>query len=338
MSDTDISRLPIGDRLEIVGQSLALSAGARPTKPHPWSADLVRSGPMTLDRTMNALGSDVRAFMNSPELHGAIGEALRVLVLSSQRPRDLEHRRLARLAEVRDFKTSRIPRVQPLTLPQQSSETAEVPAVHVDVTWEETAGLQVFSGIAPLSRQAIIDAQWDLLGDLATELIAACDRAERSAVFSVFATNPNLSDGLPLFHESRQNVCQTSGSIASSTLADACQRLRSLSVAGVNLGLRPFALVVDPSQELVAHQVLAEGAERMLTGGVFSDPSLAPHEWFLVPDPALAPAVVLTHLAGNTEPTLDSKNAFRADALGIRARHQFAVTAVAPLVVKNEGK
>ncbi len=326
-----ISLLPVTDRHEIVGQSLALAAGATipAHQQNPLAKDLLRTG-TSLQRVMDALGGDVRAAVTSGDLASAISESLRHLVIEARRTRDISHRQICRMISLPDFKPQAVPGPQPVSL-VEVPEAREIPVVTPAVTWETTAEIKTYAGLIPFTRQAIINAQWDLLGTIAAELVDAALRQERDAVFALLASNPNMTDGTPWFDASRNNISGTTGAPSVSTLEAAVSALRRLGGSGIALGLPPAYLVIPDTLEIATSVILEAGAKVVFSA---SSPALAASSlssaWYILPSPTTRPVIGLAHLPNGTEPTVDLRPKFTSDGMFIRCRHSFSVMPLSP--------
>jgi len=333
----DIAKLPFHDRVEIVGQALAMAAGAKPGNAHPWAVDYHRRGDLTLAGVMAALGQSPAGFMTSSDLASSIAEAVRIIALEAERPRDLTHRTITRLVSVPDFKVGAVPRANPINL-VELDHTGAVPTLSASIAEAELSGMKTFGGILSLTRQAIINAEWPLVASLVAELAIAAFRAEAAAVFGLLAANPVLPDGTALFHASRGNIATTGGAPSSSTVESSIQALVNMSVGGIRLGLKPWAIVAPVGIGCTLAMLFEKGLARLLPGGFYATPELTGTAWYLLPDPAQRPVIGLAHIGTGTEPLVDTQEGFRSDGLGIRCRHSFAAVALSPFAVRNEGQ
>ena len=334
---SDIAKLPFHDRVEIVGQALAMAAGAKPGNAHPWAVDYHRRGDLTLAGVMAALGQSPAGFMTSSDLASSIAEAVRIIALEAERPRDLTHRTITRLVSVPDFKVGAVPRANPINL-VELDHTGAVPTLSASIAEAELSGMKTFGGILSLTRQAIINAEWPLVTSLVEELTQAAYRQEAAAVFGLLASNPTLPDGTALFHADRGNIATTGGAPSSSTVESSIQALVNLSVGGIRLGLKPWAIVAPVGIGCTLAMLFEKGLARLLPGGFFTSPDLTGTAWYLLPDPAQRPVIGLAHIGTGTEPMVDTQEGFRSDGLGIRCRHSFAAVALSPFAVRNEGQ
>ncbi len=334
---SDIAKLPFHDRVEIVGQALALAAGVKPGKVNPWAADYHRRGDLSLAGVMATLGQSPAGFMSSPDLASSISEAVRIIALEAERPRDLTHRVITRLVSVPDFKVGAVPRANPINL-VELDHTGAVPTLSASIAEAELSGMKTFGGILSLTRQAIINAEWPLVTSLVEELTQAAYRQEAAAVFGLLASNPTLPDGTALFHADRGNIATTGGAPSSSTVESSIQALVNMSVGGIRLGLKPWAIVAPVGIGCTLAMLFEKGLARLLPGGFYATPELTGTAWYLLPDPAQRPVIGLAHIGTGTEPLVDTQEGFRSDGLGIRCRHSFAAVALSPFAVRNEGQ
>lgn len=331
-----IPALPVADRHEVVGQALATIAGATLPNLNPLAGDLLRSD-TSLAGVMAALGGTVQGAVTSPDLASAISESLRHLTLEAIRTRDLSHRAICRMITLPNFRQQVVPWPQPVTL-AEVGEGEEIPTVTSGVSWEPTAQIKTFAGTLAFTREAVINADWPLLGTIAEELVDAAYRAEREAVFGLLTTNPALGDGVAWFDPSRSNIASTTGAPSVSTLESAISTLRRLGENGVALGLRP-AFVVVPDNLEVATSILMEAGARLVFSAerpALADPGLT-NDWFVLPSPQVRPVIGLAHLPRATEPMVDLRPKFSSDAIHIRCRHAFGVAPLSPFAVKVPG-
>jgi hypothetical protein len=166
------------------------------------------------------------------------------------------------------------------------------------------------------------------LKSIVEELTAAAYRLERESVYGLLASNPLLSDGVAWFDASRGNVADGLSSLSATTLAVAMSQLRAMGEGGsVALNTAGRWLVVPPETEIAASAVLQSLLPSTFPapGGILAAPELSA-AWYLLPDPAARPVIGLIHLSASRAPVIDTKQHFTADAVGIRVRHDFAVS------------
>lgn len=333
-----VAKMPPDDRAKIVGNALAIAAGVTPKAPPAFAADLHRRGDTrSLESVMAALGQSPKAFMSSSDFKSAIAEAVRVITVESERPRDLSHRAIARQISVKDFRSGTVPRCDPVALAELDSIGA-VPSIPASVAEAELSNMRSLGGIVLLTRQSIVNAEWSLLADLIEELRQAAYRAEADAIFGLLASNPSLPDGVALFDSSRGNIASTGGAPSTTTLASSIAALSAMTVNGIRLNLRPWGIVAPVELAMVLAELMESGANRLLEGGFFVSPALTGTAWYLIPDPSQRPVLGLVHVGTATEPVVDTKEGFRSDGVGIRCRHSFAGVVLAPFAIRNEGQ
>lgn len=332
----ELNKLPHPDKIEILGQAIALAAGAKPAKVNPWATDYHRYGDLTLSGLMGALGQPVGSFMSSSDLASTLTEAVRTLTVEALRAPDLTHRRITRLLTTPDFKTARLPRCNPLAL-REVDNTGAVATLPVSLSEAELSNVGTHAGIVNFSRQAIVNSDWDLLASITEELAIAAFRAEAAAVFGLLASNPTMLDGKALFHPDHGNIASVGGAPSLTTLASCIQAMSTMAVGGVNLQLRPGILVAPTGLESDLAALFDAGADRLVPGGFITAHELPAHVWYLLPSPEQRAVVGLAHLPRGTEPELYTQGGFTRDGLGVRCRHTFGPVALSPYAVMNAG-
>jgi hypothetical protein len=329
-----IALLPVADRAEVVGQSLALSAGAN--VPHaeinPLSEALLRGG-MNFAKVMNALGLPVSAGYSHSDLRQSFDEALKVILVDAIRTRDTAHRQICRMFALPNFLEAGVPWPQPVSLTRMG-EAGEVPPVQPGMRWEQTAQVETFAGMVHFTRAAILGAEWSLLKSTAEELLDAAFRAEREAIFAMLVSNPNLANGTPWFDASRNNVAPGATGITAASLGTAVSMLRGLADGGARaLNLKPRFIVVPAGHEVAVSTLVEATSEATFQKSkepIVASTELDGANWWLLPSPDARPVIGLGHIGTATEPVVDTRPEFKSDAVGIRVRHDFGVCPLSP--------
>lgn len=127
-------------------------------------------------------------------------------------------------------------------------------------------------------------------------------RTEADLVFSIFNSNPDMADNLPLFDLSRTNLLTGGASALSATsLASAVVVLRkSRDISGVGyLGVIPRWLLVPPELEVTALQILAALTNTRASGTAIPQSDIARIE--IIVEPRLTSATAWFLLGSNIE-------------------------------------
>lgn len=327
-------RLSRADRIEAAAHAVALSAGVTTTALSPIAKEIEP----TASGIMAALGArtPVMAFLSDSDFKDALGEAARLIVLDITKKKRVEHRSIAHIVQLPDFREMEAPRAWPIGL-SRITENGEIPRAGFGVE-AETTSLQTFGSIVSMSREAAINGQWGLMRSVIAELIDAAYREERSAIVAMLNANANLGDGVPAFDASRGNIATEAGVPSVTTLSSAVNALRSFSVVGKRLGLSPAHLAVNSADEVAVHVLMSAGVRDLFernsarsSGAVFSDPDLT--AWYILPDPQQRPVIALGFLDQALEPRIDVQTAF-SGSIGIRCRHDFGCFWASPYGVK----
>jgi hypothetical protein len=330
--------LPPQDRKEIVAQSMALSAGVRiaEERVNPLSADLCRAG-VTFNQVMTALGQPPRAGITNIDLINTIQEAAQVILAERLSTPDTTHRQVCRLLTAKNFLPHAMPWPSPVAL-ARVGEGGEIPPAAAGVSWQELARVESCGGTLDFTRQAILNAEWDLLKSIVEELTAAAYRLERESVYGLLGSNPLLTDNVAWFHASRGNVNEgAAGFVTSGELSSAMSRLRKMGQGGAAaLNTAGRWLVVPPESEIRAAEILQGLLPSTFPApsGILAAPELSA-AWYLLPDPGERPVIGLLHLTKDRKPVIDTKAHFTADAIGVRCRFDFAVSPLSPFAIQT---
>ena len=169
------------------------------------------------------------------------------------------HDKWVSFTEVKDFKTQR--RIA-LSAIETLAAVAELGSVtYSDLTdAQETYTISSYQKAISYSRQALVNDDLGGLTSLPFKLGQAARRTECDLVYSVLATNANMSDSVPLFDATRGNLLTgTDSALEAMSLATAMSVIRKARDIGDNgyLGIRPRWLIVPPELEVMALQILA---------------------------------------------------------------------------------
>ena len=200
--------------------------------------------------------------------------------------------------------------------------------------------------IINLSRQAVVNDDLGAFVGLAASLGRAARRTVEADVYATLALNggagPNLLDGNPLFHSSRNNITT---SAALSMLAIEADRVAMASQRDVGgndfLDLRPAVLVLPISlgglARTINDSVYDPDANNKLqkpnmVRGLFRDvvdtPRLTGTRRYLFADPNEAPALEVAFLDGNDAPFLEMENGFTVDGARWKVRLDYGVAGI----------
>lgn len=236
-------------------------------------------------------------------------------------------RPLFRAKTLPDFKPSQSVRLTEVGRLEEITEAGEFTNTS---RGEAGEGLQLrtFGKRLDLSRKLIINDDLGLFADTTAALGRAAAMTEADAFAELLTGSQALSDGLPLFHASRENTTEAGGALSIEMLSDLRLALRQQKLDdGVTpLSVEPRFLVVSPADETAAEQILAEvRAEAPFQVNPFSgklqllvEPRLAPGFVYLIGNPASVPIFNVAYLASARGPQIQRMEAW--DTLGVSFR------------------
>jgi phage head maturation protease len=239
---------------------------------------------------------------------------------------------LFRQRNLRDFKPSHAIRMGELGELKPLTEQGEIQ--HTSrVENGEAMQLGTYAEGLNVSRKLLINDDANLFGDI-TSALADAAAATVANKLAGLVTNPGkLSDNKNVFHADRGNLANPAaalGDAGASVLALSEGRQAMRTVKGLDgktlVGASPKYLVVGPSQETIAEQLLTD-LYAATVGDVnpFSnrltllvEPRIADDRWFLFADPARLPCLQMAYLSGAPGVQIQRTEAW--DTLGMRFR------------------
>ncbi|MBB5270314.1 Mu-like prophage major head subunit gpT family protein [Quisquiliibacterium transsilvanicum] len=210
----------------------------------------------------------------------------------------------------------------------------------------ETYALTTFGRIVSLTRQAIVNDDLRAFDRLISAFAGAAARLENRTVYAQLTANPNMADGVPLFHTSRGNLGTGSGSaLQASALAAGRAAMRAQKgLQGEVLNIAPAFLIVPGELEQTAYQLTSHNyvpakpgdVNEFRAGGRTSlEPVVEPllsglsaSAWYLAAAPGACDTVEYAYLAGAEGPRIESRTSFATDAVEMKCSLDFAAKAV----------
>jgi len=188
----------------------------------------------------------------------------------------------------------------------------------------EILALSTFARITALTRQAVLADDTGSFDGLAQMAGFALAQAENSLFFSVLLANAAMRDGFALF-SSQHNNLMSAAALSQASLGLAIAALRSQrSLDSQSLNLTPKYLLVGPSIEITARNLLFNITPASTTPiELLVDSHLTDASWYVWADPTTRPGVVRGTLYG-APPFATSRQGFNVDAYEFLVRHDFA--------------
>ena len=198
-----------------------------------------------------------------------------------------------------------------------------------------------------ISRQAIINDDVDAFSRIPRKMGRAAIRTVGNLAYSVLTGNPNMADGVALFHASHSNL-QGAGAIATATvdaIRVAMARQKDVGQTTGSLNIRLKNLIVPVSLEGVARTVRESQFEVVSaapknhtipnsvagTFEVISDARLDDASttiWYGSADPAMHDTVIVDYLDGRQTPMLEQQAGWAIDGAEFKVRMDAAAKAL----------
>lgn len=200
----------------------------------------------------------------------------------------------------------------------------------------ELIGLATYGRILKISRQAIINDDLSLFGDMPRRLGRAAKRTIGNLVYGILTGNPNMSDGAALFVAGHGNL-QASGAgsaLQVSSVATAIAAMKVQADNGSALNIAPKYLIVPAALEMTARQLInstvdpgasrghainpvANFAELIVDARLDANSTTA---WYLAADPNAFDTIEVAFLDGNDAPYLEQMTAWSSDGVEMKVR------------------
>ena len=211
----------------------------------------------------------------------------------------------------------------------------------------EKYAVQKYGRIVAISWETIINDDLDALSRIPQAFGASAAELESDLVYTILTGNPNMADGVALFHATHGNV-GTAAALKNAldpTLANPLAEMRKLmtlqkGLEGQYITVRPRYLIVPPSLEEAALKITSANfvASKGVDQNVFGPSMLAISEprleaasstaWFAAAEPSTIDTIEYAYLEGHEGVFTETKNGFEVDGVQIKCRHVFGAKAI----------
>ena len=125
---------------------------------------------------------------------------------------------------------------------------------------KESYRVETWGKVIGITRQVIINDDLDAFTRIPALFGTAAATLESDVVWGIVTSNPNMADGVALFHASHKNLVGTGTALDVANLGKArAQMAKQTGLDGKTvLNIRPAFLVVPSSLELTAEQLIAQ--------------------------------------------------------------------------------
>jgi hypothetical protein len=205
----------------------------------------------------------------------------------------------------------------------------------------EVYALLTYGRIVGVTRQAIVNDDLDAFTRVPAAFGAAAADLESDIVYSILTGNPNMSDGVALFHATHGNL-GTAGAINETSLAEAYRLFGAQrGLEGRQISVLPRFIITPPGARGVEARKNVTATTPNAVAGVnaFANrlevveearllPPSGADPWFLAADPARIDTVEYAYLEGQQGVATEVRQGFEVDGIEIKARHDFAAKAI----------
>lgn len=218
----------------------------------------------------------------------------------------------------------------------------------------EPITLATYGKMLRISRQAIINDDLSILGTLPRKFGRAAKATIGNLVYAILTGNPNMADGVALFHATHANLTGsgTALSVASLSTGRTMMRVQKEAASGNTLNITPKYLIVPAALETTAKQLIMSAVDPTATKGHAVNPvnnmaevvtearldAASAVSWYMAADGRAFDTVEVAYLDGNQAPYLEEQSAWTSDGVEMKVRID---AGVAPLdfrtMYKNVG-
>ncbi|MFC4669695.1 prohead protease/major capsid protein fusion protein [Seohaeicola nanhaiensis] len=206
---------------------------------------------------------------------------------------------------------------------------------------KETYALATYGKILGVTRQAIINDDLNAFTRVPEAFGASAADLESDIVYGVLIDNPNMADGVALFHATHGNL--GTAAVINETSLSAAEKAfsKQKGLEGRLISVRPRFLIVPTGPRWVEARKQVAATTPNSTSDVnayagsyevISEPRLLPASgqdpWFLAADPARIDTVEYAYLEGQEGVYTETRVGFEVDGMEIKARHDFAAKAI----------
>ncbi|MEH6575785.1 MAG: hypothetical protein V7731_01790 [Amphritea sp.] len=242
--------------------------------------------------------------------------------------------------ELSDFKV--VDRVDLGTFPslRQVRPGAEYKSVTVGDRSEQVQ-LATYGELFSINRQAIINDDLNVFTQIPRKMGRAAIRTIGDLVFAILNSNPNMKDGVALFHATHNNLLGASG-INTAGLDAARVKMAKQKDGDATLNLMPKHILVPTDLQTAATVALQSEFEvgastknnttpngvRNMVDSIISDARLAAGAWFLLADQNMHDTIEVQWLDGIKQPSLEQQNGWNIDGVEFKVRIDAGVKAL----------
>lgn len=260
-----------------------------------------------------------------------VSNAMNKSALASYQAAASPLKRLGRQRSLSNFKTATSIRLGEMGRLKELPESGEITATSRAENGE-TMSLKTYARSLNVSRALLINDDLNLLGDMTAAFGEAAAQTEADIMMDLITSNPDLSDGTPVFDASRGNLAGTGVALGGAGVQDALDAARKSmrTVKGLDgqtiINVSPKLLLVGPDSESDAERLLAsiypattdEVNVYATKLSLLVEPRLEGPSWYIFSDPARLAALQYGYLSSAQGVQIQRSEAW--NTLGMRFR------------------
>ncbi len=263
-----------------------------------------------------------------------LGDTARTAVLRGYQQVEEQFDQFTRAVSLSDFKPSKLAGLG------QFSDLVKVPEggeykYGTFSDQSQSIRLATFGRLFSITRQAIINDDLGVFTDVPLKMGQAAKRTLANEVFALITSNPNLDDGIALFHADHHNLM--TGSVISTTSVDGMRTLMALQKDKDGRLVRvPLKYLLTPvalgglARTVRESQTEVSGGKNLTTPNIVRNTfdvvddgrldAANPATWYGIADPNVIDGIVVGYLDGNQTPYLEEQQGFTVDGVAWKVR------------------
>jgi HK97 family phage prohead protease len=297
--------------------------------------DMARDGLTRSGVSVRGLSADevfTRAAHGTSDFPLVVSNAMGKVAAESYKAAESPLKQLGRQRVLRDFKASTSIRIGEMGRLEEIAESGEIKATGRAETGESMS-LKTYARGINVSRNLLVNDDLNLLGDMTAAFGEAAAQTEADEMVKLLTSNPNLSDGIPVFDASRGNVSAVPASLSDAGAGHTALSAARKAMRGFKgtdgktlINVVPKYLLVGPESETYAEQLLAvlypTNVDEVNVMGqkltLLVEPRITDDSWYVFADPARVASMAYGYLANAQGVQIQRAEAW--DTLGIKFR------------------
>ncbi|MEO5364572.1 MAG: hypothetical protein H7838_13245, partial [Magnetococcus sp. DMHC-8] len=210
---------------------------------------------------------------------------------------------------------------------------------------KESYRVETYGKIISISRQVLVNDDLNAFTRIPQLFGVAAANLESDVVWGIITANPNMGDGIALFHASHKNLAAAGAAISVATLGIARKSMGTQT--GVDgqtiINVRPAFIIVPAALEVTAEQLLAVNMvpakstdvvpQSLRTLTVIAEPRLdaavnGDKAWYMSANPGQIDTIEYAYLEGQNGVYIETRVGFDVDGVEIKARLDFGAKAI----------